>query len=86
MLLALGAAALAAERAAAALAWGGGGERSARCLVRLCLDRRGETDGIGSYYYLTKRRAIRLEQQGGSREMDGGLGRIERPARAALAL
>lgn len=42
--------------------------------VRVCLDRRGETYSVGSYYYLSRLRTIRLEQQDGSREWIEGWG------------
>lgn len=35
--------------------------------VRACLARRGDAYAVGSYYYLSKLRPIRLEQQGGSK-------------------
>ena len=40
--------------------------------VRVCLARRGDAYSVGSYYYLSKLRPIRLEQQGGSREWAEG--------------
>lgn len=40
--------------------------------VRACLARRGESYTVGSYYYLSRLRTIRLEQQGGSRDWAEG--------------
>lgn len=47
--------------------------------VRVCLARQNETAAIGSYFYLSRLRTIRLEQQGGSREWVEGYGESSGP-------
>lgn len=49
--------------------------------VRACLARRGDNDAVGSYYYLSRLRPIRLEQQNGSRQWLEGEGTSTGPAR-----